>query len=123
MLRHCACPHQRQSPDRTTRAKERMLWSGTTVTQDGGVCEVPVVDDDVCQFLRAYLGQVDRLSHMVAVEMQAGRFGGAFHGAVAGDAAAQRCLGIHLEPDAVFPAVVVLGAELSLIHISEPTRL
>jgi hypothetical protein len=40
--------------------------------------------------------------------VQAGRFLDAFGSDVAGDATAQRDPGVCLEPDAVFPAVVVL---------------
>jgi hypothetical protein len=49
--------------------------------------------------------------HAVTAAVQAGRFLDAFGSDVAGDATAQRNVGVCLEPDAVFPAVVVLRAE------------
>ena len=73
--------------------------------------KVGVVDDDVGQGTRFDLGEIHSFGHAVTAAVHAGRFLDAFGSDVAGDATAQRDVGVCLEPDALFPAVVVLRAE------------
>ena len=86
-----------------------MGWSGAA--KEPGPGEVLVVDDDVGQGTGPDLGQVDLPGGVVAVPVQAARFAGAFPRGVAGDAPGHGHCGVGFQPDAVFPAVVVLGAE------------
>ena len=78
---------------------------------DVGAGKVAVVDDDVRQGLRTDFSEIDHLADTVAVPVHPGRFLEPLGGAVTGDAAPQRDLTVYLQPDALFPAVVIFRAE------------
>src|SRR5262245_4309314 len=99
------------SADSAIWQRRGFLGSGTLVGQYTRCCEVAIVDDDVGYLPGANLGEIDHLSYVVAVTVQPGCFLGALGGGIASGAAAQRSLRIDVEPDEVFPAVVVLWAE------------